>query len=49
MDTSSAVDMRFDVHEIDKGYSGWTLKYHVDLNQVMFRFLDTAVSPSNEP
>ncbi|PWA52092.1 F-box protein [Artemisia annua] len=40
MGISSAVDMRFDVHEVDKGYSGWTLKYRVDLNQVMFRVLD---------
>ncbi|PWA81316.1 F-box protein [Artemisia annua] len=35
MDISSAVDMRFDVHEIDKDYSGMTLKYRVDLNPVM--------------
>ncbi|GJU18675.1 F-box protein-like protein [Tanacetum coccineum] len=40
MGISSAVDMKFNVYEIDKDYSGWTLKYRVDLNQVMVGFLD---------
>nr|GEY01295.1 hypothetical protein [Tanacetum cinerariifolium] len=40
MGISSLVDMRFDVHEIDKDYSWCTPTYRVDLNQVMVWFLD---------
>nr|XP_043634539.1 F-box protein At5g07610-like [Erigeron canadensis] len=30
--------MQFDVYEMDRDYSGWTVKYHVDLNQMTSKF-----------
>ena len=34
---------KFDVMEMRRGYSGWFVKYHVDLNPIMALFL--AMSP----
>ncbi|XP_076894098.1 F-box protein At5g07610-like [Bidens hawaiensis] len=31
-------NLKLDVHEMHRDYSGWSVKYHVDLNQVMTRF-----------
>ncbi|KAI3808903.1 hypothetical protein L1987_24866 [Smallanthus sonchifolius] len=33
--------MKLDVHEMSADYSGWSVKYHVDLNQVLTRFPET--------
>ncbi|KAK1421381.1 hypothetical protein QVD17_23677 [Tagetes erecta] len=34
--------MKLDVHEMNRDYSGWSIKYRVDLSQAVTRFLGTA-------
>lgn len=40
IDIFPPVSMKFNVHEMDKDYSGWSLKHRVDLTQVMTKFLE---------
>lgn len=41
IDIFPPLSLKFDVHEMNRDYSGWTVKYHVDLNEVITKFPQT--------
>lgn len=38
-----SLSIEFDVYEMNRDYSGWLVKYHVDLNQVMKKYPETSL------
>ncbi|KAF5800343.1 putative F-box domain-containing protein [Helianthus annuus] len=43
IDIFPASSLKLDIYEMNRDYSGWSVKYHVDLNRVMSRFPETDV------
>lgn len=41
IDIFPPASVKFNEHEMDKDYSGWSLKHRVDLTQVMTKFPDS--------